>query len=167
MSKRFQILPSNEGKNPANIDLLQLQFLLDRTLTRIDPPPKKKKNKHTHRGNVPAMFLWMTFGAVQFSTYEYLQKVDFLRAKLAPARTVSSDAAGTWERASNRWDNDKDDRVLPKTASNFVYGAIAGSAGTVASYPFDITRTALAYQVRGVLKKINSLPVQIRYDFPY
>lgn len=94
------------------------------------------------------MFLWMTFGAVQFSTYEYLQKVDFLRAKPATARTVSNS------------------RGLSKTASNFVYGAIAGSAGTVASYPFDITRTALAYQVKGVTK-MNSLSVRIRYNFIY
>lgn len=37
---------------------------------------------------------------------------------------------------------------LPQATAHFLYGAISGSAATVASYPFDITRTALASQVR-------------------
>ena len=39
--------------------------------------------------------------------------------------------------------------------SHFVHGAIAGCTATVASYPFDIARTALAFQVGGCFRSAS------------
>jgi solute carrier family 25 thiamine pyrophosphate transporter 19 len=63
-------------------------------------------------GNLTAEALWITFGAVQFSTYHFLQN--------------------HLEKSS------------PST--DFICGATAGVAATVASYPFDLIRTRFASQ---------------------
>lgn len=39
-------------------------------------------------------------------------------------------------------------RGLPPAVSNFVYGSLAAFTATLLTYPLDITRTALAFQVR-------------------
>lgn len=98
------------------------------------------------------MFLWATFAGIQFGTFEHLRSLDLSRRNAADramlAKTQTRDDVTTRQgekgghppRAGCK-------RELPGALSHFLYGSIAGCAGTVASYPFDITRTALASQV--------------------
>ena len=82
-------------------------------------------------GTVPALFLWVPYTAIQFTVLNAFK-----------------DAAEEWERA-----RPGSTRGVPVS---FIGGALAGSAATVATYPFDVIRTLLASQghpkvYRGVL----------------
>lgn len=70
------------------------------------------------RGTVPGLLLTIPYTAVQFLT-------------LQQCRRVSSDLGLT---SANT------------PSLSFLHGAVAGAAGTVASYPFDFLRTTLAAQ---------------------
>lgn len=120
-----------------------------------------------------AMFLWATFAGVQFGTYEKLRSMDPLRANDTPPSPAVTGIAGGGGGAGTARDTRGEGVAevhvsggaggvkggeerrggLPAALSHFVFGAIAGSAATVTSYPFDITRTALAYQVRMSLRE--------------
>ena len=143
-------------------------FTLDLNSQHAIPGQKETKARRPPplpplpRGNVPAVYLWATYGGVQFGMYEHLQRVDFLRAN-AVSRTQDQDRGRAHERYRDGRESDgrggpargvcdedggRSSGGLPTAVSNFVYGAIAGCSATFASYPFDITRTALASQVR-------------------
>lgn len=70
------------------------------------------------KGNIPAELLYVSYAAIQFTTYR--SATLFLRAAL-PAR-------------------------LPDAVESFVAGAAAGVAGTAATYPLDLLRTRFAAQ---------------------
>jgi len=72
-------------------------------------------------GTVPALFLWVPYTAIQFTV---LHK--FKEAVAAAERAKPGSMAG-----------------LP---TSFVGGAVAGTAATAATYPFDVIRTLLASQ---------------------
>lgn len=106
------------------------------------------------------MLLWATFSGVQFGTYEQFQKMDPLRGTVV-ADTPSGNAPGGgrseggrgW-RARAKDDEDEADGGsggrrwgVSRGARNFLYGATSGAVATVATYPLDVARTALAYQV--------------------
>lgn len=114
------------------------------------------------------MFLWSAYTAVQFCTYEQLRSTDFLRSQAASSNNSSrrserytSGVGRTGEGggrdggegigvrgARGRGAEEGVGRGLPPALSNFVYGSIAAFTATLLTYPLDITRTALAFQVR-------------------
>jgi solute carrier family 25 thiamine pyrophosphate transporter 19 len=69
------------------------------------------------RGNVPAIFLWVGYSAIQFSLYNRTKE----------AITSSQDPEGKYP-----------------TATAFLAGATAGLFATTATYPFDVCRTTFA-----------------------
>ena len=76
------------------------------------------------RGNVPAIYLWMGYSAVQFSVYTNLS-----------------------EALQQQQQQQLQNNVPPQAATiiiAFSSGAVAGVCATVATYPLDICRTALA-----------------------
>lgn len=109
---------------------------------------------------MPAMLLWAAFSGVQFGTYEQFQKMDPLRGTVV-ADTASGNAPGGGRSEGGRgWRaraKDNEDEAdggsgggrwgVSRSARNFLYGATSGAVATVATYPLDIARTALAYQV--------------------
>lgn len=95
------------------------------------------------RGNLAATYLWIGYAAVQFSLYtrtsDYLSQSQFL---LPPAITSSlpppflppiQHAATSLQSITSN-----------PSAVAFCSGAFAGTAATLATYPFDICRTAFA-----------------------
>lgn len=96
------------------------------------------------------MLLWASFSGVQFGAYEHLRKVDPLRyAPLGETRSSRSQERGP-QAVLERSDGSSHGggrEVVPEALCHFIYGATSGALGTVVTYPLDITRTALAYQV--------------------
>jgi solute carrier family 25 thiamine pyrophosphate transporter 19 len=74
------------------------------------------------RGNVPAIFLWVGYSAIQFSLYNRTKE----------AITSSQDPEGKYP-----------------TTTAFIAGATAGLFATTATYPFDVCRTTFA--ARGLM----------------
>jgi solute carrier family 25 thiamine pyrophosphate transporter 19 len=74
------------------------------------------------RGNVPAIFLWVGYSAIQFSLYNRTKE----------AITSSYDPEGKYP-----------------TTTAFIAGATAGLAATTVTYPFDVCRTTFA--ARGLM----------------
>jgi hypothetical protein len=83
------------------------------------------------RGNVAAIFLWISYSAVQFSLYT--QTRDWL-IQHAPAADPE--------------DSDSEPAKYYRSGSAFVAGATAGVCATIATYPFDVCRTTFA--ARGI-----------------
>ena len=73
------------------------------------------------KGHLPAQYLSVVYGVCQFSSFESLTKVAFT---VAP------------------WSTDSHFRPV----FHFVFGGVAGVAGTLVSYPFDVVRTRLVAQ---------------------
>lgn len=118
------------------------------------------------------MLLWASFAGVQFGTYEQLRKLDLSGGRNVITTVETSSAKKSSKRKRARTGEDNGDgevdtyaggnmgktksgrssakgvSIFPDAVRHFVCGAVAGGAATVASYPFDITRTAIAYQVR-------------------
>jgi len=69
------------------------------------------------KGNIPAEFLYMTYGPVQFVA---LKECTALMKRAAPG--------------------------VGEEARNFIAGGTAGAAATAATYPFDLLRTRFAAQ---------------------
>ncbi|KQK11392.1 hypothetical protein BRADI_2g59930v3 [Brachypodium distachyon] len=73
------------------------------------------------RGNVPALFMYMPYTAIQFTVLHKL-------------KTFASGSSRT------------EDHLHLSPYLSYVSGALAGCAATVGSYPFDLLRTILASQ---------------------
>lgn len=81
------------------------------------------------KGNVPALCLWVSYGAIQFALYSALKKL------LAPDPSESKGGEGNGN------------AVMGMRAFRlFCAGAIASTTATFLTYPFDIIRTQLAIQ---------------------
>lgn len=85
------------------------------------------------KGNIPAELLYVTYGAVQFTTYRTTTQ---LLHELPPSRR------------------------LPSAAEAFVSGAAAGTVATTLTYPLDLLRTRFAAQ--GVDRVYSSLTASVR-----
>ncbi|KAI0022260.1 mitochondrial dicarboxylate carrier protein [Xylariomycetidae sp. FL0641] len=75
------------------------------------------------KGNVPAELMYVSYAAIQFTTYR--------SATLLLHRTFAGDGRET---------------RLPRAAESFICGASAGATATAATYPLDLLRTRFAAQ---------------------
>lgn len=95
------------------------------------------------------MFLWSAYAGVQFCAYEQLRSTNFLNSR----RSSHGGEGGRGlrrrpEQQQQGQEVGRDQgRGLPPAISNFVYGSLAAFTATLLTYPLDITRTALAFQV--------------------
>lgn len=87
------------------------------------------------KGNVPALFLWVSYSIVQFATYGWL-KGGF----------------------SGHHKKDSKHIVLDKVADTFLAGSIASTLATISTYPFDIMRTQFAIQ-----GKVKTYPTMVSF----
>ncbi|KAI9136345.1 mitochondrial deoxynucleotide carrier [Paraphysoderma sedebokerense] len=88
------------------------------------------------KGNWPAEFLYLTYGAVQFWSHgESKRLFQYLDAEIIH---------------------------IPKPIQSFLSGAIAGSAATIITYPFDLLRTRFAVQGQGDAKVYTSMYSAVR-----
>ena len=85
------------------------------------------------KGNIPAELMYVTYGAIQFTTY---------RSMTLALQTAFGD------------------KRLPAAAESFIAGASAGAVATTATYPLDLLRTRFAAQ--GTEKVYASLRASIR-----
>jgi solute carrier family 25 thiamine pyrophosphate transporter 19 len=104
--------------------------------------------KALFRGNLSAVYLWISYSAVQFSLYtstkEQLHEIlrNMRLSKHYNANQLSSLVA-------------------------FVAGATAGSCATLATYPFDVTRTAFAARgkvVTTIMQQQHFTPQQVPFS---
>ncbi|CAN0138699.1 unnamed protein product, partial [Ectocarpus sp. 4 AP-2014] len=169
----------------APLDVAKIRFQLDHGATRRYDSTLWAAMRSIYgeeglvtlwRGNLPAMFLWSAYTAVQFSAYEQLRATDFLLSRQHDSgggvRHRSSSCSSSsppherrgasrvgevgGRRTGGREDEKQHEalrrqqdgrgRGLPPALANFVYGAMAAFTATLVTYPLDITRTALAFQ---------------------
>ncbi|RIA98428.1 mitochondrial carrier domain-containing protein [Glomus cerebriforme] len=74
-------------------------------------------------GNLSAEYLYLSYGAVQFLTYQQMQNL---------FKRIDSNQNGNYG--------------INKTLQPFLSGAICGSTATIVTYPFDLLRTRFAAQ---------------------
>ena len=84
------------------------------------------------RGNVPALWLWCTYSAVQFPVYRQVRHMDVWRADRPQLHQPPSAASLPPRR--------------PSSLDNALAGAVASSTATFLTYPLDVLRTTLAGQ---------------------
>ncbi|KAJ3383138.1 mitochondrial thiamine pyrophosphate transporter [Entophlyctis sp. JEL0112] len=101
---RFQLQTIGPSKQPKYRGIIQSMALITR----------EEGFRALWKGNWPAEYLYLSYGAVQFLVYDEI-------LKLFPEHT-------------------------PKDIKTILSGAMAGSAATVATYPFDLLRTRFAMQ---------------------
>ncbi|KAI9657199.1 MAG: mitochondrial thiamine pyrophosphate transporter [Trizodia sp. TS-e1964] len=85
------------------------------------------------KGNLPAEALYLTYGAVQFSTYRALKDI-LQKQAIIPQ--------------------------IPEATSSFFAGSVAGGVATATTYPLDLLRTRFAAQ--GAEKVYGSLLISIK-----
>lgn len=115
----------------APFDVLKIRFQLSTLgfarstslLSAVQSIVKEEGITALWKGNVPALFLWVSYSMVQFATYGWLKN------KLASQHGESSKHA-----------------VFDKVSDTFLAGSIASTMATVSTYPFDIMRTQFAIQ---------------------
>ncbi|KAI1504411.1 mitochondrial carrier domain-containing protein [Biscogniauxia marginata] len=78
------------------------------------------------KGNVPAELMYVSYAAIQFTTYR--------STTLFLHHAFEADDAGG------------EGRHLPKAAGSFISGAAAGATATATTYPLDLLRTRFAAQ---------------------
>ncbi|KAI1493168.1 mitochondrial carrier domain-containing protein [Biscogniauxia mediterranea] len=79
------------------------------------------------KGNVPAELMYVSYAAVQFTTYR-------------------STALFLHHAFGSNPDGDGGERRLPQAAESFISGATAGATATATTYPLDLLRTRFAAQ---------------------
>mmetsp|Transcript_44103 Transcript_44103/g.47760 ORF Transcript_44103/g.47760 Transcript_44103/m.47760 type:complete len:396 (+) Transcript_44103:56-1243(+) len=156
----------------APLDLVRIRAQLERK--DIYPRPSIKDRmmniykaeggiKALFRGNLAASYLWIGYTAVQFSVYGSINETledmrqeeeKFIQHQVriqAQQDESPSDAA-----ARRQWHQLTTINLLTNpTIVAFVSGAGAGLCATIATYPFDITRTIFA--ARGVVTQQQQL----------
>ncbi|KAI8821788.1 mitochondrial thiamine pyrophosphate carrier 1 [Fimicolochytrium jonesii] len=86
------------------------------------------------KGNLSAEYLYLTYGAVQFYTYN--RAVTFINEHKAKSAQQRHDSGLPAQLSS----------LLQHLPAEMVAGALAGCAATVSTYPFDLLRTRFAVQ---------------------
>jgi solute carrier family 25 thiamine pyrophosphate transporter 19 len=91
------------------------------------------------KGNVPALYLWVSYTVVQFACYGWLKKTMQERE-----RDISQVTIGKETKQQQRTNQARS--PSRRAFSNFVAGAMASTIATISTYPFDIMRTQFALQ---------------------
>jgi len=154
----------------APLDLVRIRAQLERK--DIYPRPSIKNRmmniykaeggiKALFRGNLAASYLWIGYTAVQFSVYgrinETLEDIrqeeevfiqNQVRIQAQQEKSPSDAAAWRYQLTTIKL-------LANPTIVAFVSGAGAGLCATIATYPFDITRTIFA--ARGVVTQQQQL----------
>jgi solute carrier family 25 thiamine pyrophosphate transporter 19 len=99
------------------------------------------------RGNVAATYLWVGYAIVQFAlyarTYEYLTTAGYVSAPPNESRS-STRTIPSVTSMPTCWRAWRQEIASKPTTVAFISGATAGVCATLATYPFDICRTAFA-----------------------
>ncbi|TPX30652.1 hypothetical protein SeMB42_g07889 [Synchytrium endobioticum] len=134
----FLVLPTTTLSNPSSVDdLRQPKY---RGITHAFRTILREEGiQGLWKGNMPAEYLYLTYGAVQFATYAKLDA----RMKDLDCRLGGS--------------------VISLQARTFICGALAGSLATMVTYPFDLLRTRFA--VQGEKKLYRTVPGAIRHIY--
>jgi solute carrier family 25 thiamine pyrophosphate transporter 19 len=146
LSYRFVIAPLDVVKIRLQLQTHSLSDPLSHSPTKLRGSPIYKGTLPTikrilreegltglWKGNIPAELMYVTYSAIQFSTY----------------RSVTLGLQSAFG-----------ERKLPTAAESFIAGASAGAIATVATYPLDLLRTRFAAQ--GNEKVYSSLFASIR-----
>ncbi|ORX56753.1 mitochondrial carrier [Hesseltinella vesiculosa] len=96
---------------------------------------KEEGIKGWYKGNLPAEYLYLSYSAIEFWTFNELEK--FMERKQMTEK-------------------------LPHSTKTFISGMIAGSVATTITYPFDLLRTRFAVQgdtkhYTGIFQAIKSI----------
>lgn len=104
------------------------------------------------RGNAAAMYLWITYGVVQFSLYE---KATSFIAQFDSVNDRAENDFSPFSIAQNCLGQIASSAV----ATAFCAGGTAGVAATLSSFPFDTARTIFASKgITSSLPNLNSAP---------
>ncbi|CAO3635791.1 unnamed protein product [Cunninghamella echinulata] len=117
------------NKVPTNIPTIKYTGVLHSLRTIL----KEEGIKGWYKGNLPAEYLYLSYSAVEFWTYNELEQC-----------------------------MDKMAFKIPHTCKTFISGMIAGSVATTITYPFDLLRTRFAVQgttkhYTGIFQAIRSI----------
>ncbi|KAJ3049948.1 mitochondrial thiamine pyrophosphate transporter [Rhizophlyctis rosea] len=93
------------------------------------------------KGNLSAEYLYLTYGAVQFYTYNESGRL---------IASLVCYLVSRWDLRANTEQNVQDNVIaphkVPDSIKTFLAGAIAGGTATVITFPFDLLRTRFAAQ---------------------
>ena len=96
-----------------------------------------------YRGNMSAIYLWITYSAVQFSIYN--QTKDKLQTILPVLVDPNTKPQDLLNHTNANHDNDHNNNTTRmKMVVSFCSGAIAGLCATIVTYPFDVCRTTFS-----------------------
>ena len=88
-----------------------------------------------YRGNVAAIYLWISYAAVQFTTYNATKDI-LLHTSICSSSNNTNNSSNTTTRLL----------CESPTVVAFISGAVAGVCATALTYPFDICRTIFVAQ---------------------
>ncbi|CAH1761205.1 23808_t:CDS:2 [Entrophospora sp. SA101] len=114
--------------SPLDVVKIRLQVKID------------NQNQSLWKGNLSAEFLYLSYGSIQFLTYQKIHNL-FLNYEKNNSSSLSV-------------------LLSNKTLQSFIAGGICGSTATFLTYPFDILRTRFAAQ--GETKLYNGIMDAIR-----
>jgi solute carrier family 25 thiamine pyrophosphate transporter 19 len=105
------------------------------------------------KGNVSALYLWVSYSMIQFAAYDVLKNIGETVLNPFERSRDDTDANKPHIQSSSsksQWSAFKRSIVL------FVAGAGAGMIATTTTYPFDITRTQFALQVPDIICALHN-----------
>lgn len=154
----------------APLDLIRIRAQLERRdvyprpsiLTRLTNVYRGEGGiKALFRGNLAASYLWVGYTTVQFYVYGTIkQKLDIIRQEQKEL-LISSDGKDNFVNGVRQQQEEQHLKMTmmmafltSPTAIAFISGATAGVCATIATYPFDITRTVFA--ARGAVSPSTS-----------
>ncbi len=134
----------------APFDVLKIRFQLQSAMhpkyssmwQAMSTVAKEEGTKSLWKGNLSAIYLWVTYGMVQFSLYGALSRFfESIVHENIYSRSQISKHSGDLIHAKthpNKW----------QPLITFAAGAIAGMSATFTTYPLDLMRTQFAIQGR-------------------
>jgi solute carrier family 25 (mitochondrial thiamine pyrophosphate transporter), member 19 len=137
----------------APLDLIRIRRQLHHTPTTVTYPSESiwtswiriVQNEGgisaLYRGNMSAMYLWITYAAVQFSIYNSTK--DQIQNYYLPL-FAGTNSSTTSARTNSMNNNHNTNSQTTNAIVSFCSGAIAGLCATIITYPFDVCRTTFS-----------------------